>query len=378
VLGSLSVGIGAERLATLFAVAFIAAALTFGVLLVVRLVRAMSAGADRAQQMRAERRRPTPYRFNPPPGWPTPAPDWAPAPGWEPERSWPPLPPGWQLWQRTAPRPAPPQRRSAWDPNPAADRMVDVHFQPEKIRQALTTADGQRSLQIAAMQLQMSGLESRLRFEGQHRPGGERAARRGRWHPLEWAYRHAADGIVTIAGELSDALAAVDDDGSTAALGEEHVARWQHLYGWIDEMLDAAAERAGVSRDDPRLRGMVAGDGARSVAVDTTSTAWQDAEHLAAAALRQFGFVDANVTGAGADRGLDGVGGGVAAQVKYTGATVGRPLIQQLVGAAGGRQTALFARSGFTQHAVEEADRHGMALFTLALPTTVRVPKACA
>lgn len=158
---------------------------------------------------------------------------------------------------------------------------------------------------------------------------------------------------------------------ATAALGEEHVARWQHLYGWIDEMLDAAAERAGVSRDDPRLRGMVAGDGARSVAVDTTSTAWQDAEHLAAAALRQFGFVDANVTRAGADRGLDVVGGGVAAQVKYTGATVGRPLIQQLVGAAGSRQTAFFARSGFTQHAVEEADRHGMALFTLALPTTV-------
>ncbi|MEW2548822.1 DUF4041 domain-containing protein [Streptomyces sp. NPDC047002] len=38
------------------------------------------------------------YRFNPPPGWPTPPDGWVPPAGWEPDPSWPPLPDGWQLW----------------------------------------------------------------------------------------------------------------------------------------------------------------------------------------------------------------------------------------------------------------------------------------
>ena len=38
------------------------------------------------------------YRFNPPPGWPAPPPDWTPPEGWEPDPSWPPAPEGWQWW----------------------------------------------------------------------------------------------------------------------------------------------------------------------------------------------------------------------------------------------------------------------------------------
>lgn len=37
-------------------------------------------------------------RFNPPPGWPTPPPDWVPDENWKPDPSWPQVPPGWQLW----------------------------------------------------------------------------------------------------------------------------------------------------------------------------------------------------------------------------------------------------------------------------------------
>lgn len=42
-------------------------------------------------------------RWNPPPGWPTPPPDWQPTPGWEPDPAWPPPPPGWQFWVNTRP-----------------------------------------------------------------------------------------------------------------------------------------------------------------------------------------------------------------------------------------------------------------------------------
>lgn len=38
------------------------------------------------------------WRFNPPPGWPTPPPGWAPPPGWTPDPSWPPAPDGWEFW----------------------------------------------------------------------------------------------------------------------------------------------------------------------------------------------------------------------------------------------------------------------------------------
>lgn len=37
-------------------------------------------------------------RFNPPPGWPRPPPDWVPPNGWTPDPRWPAPPPGWQLW----------------------------------------------------------------------------------------------------------------------------------------------------------------------------------------------------------------------------------------------------------------------------------------
>lgn len=40
-------------------------------------------------------------RFNPPPGWPRPPPDWAPPKGWKPDPLWPAPPPGWQLWIAT-------------------------------------------------------------------------------------------------------------------------------------------------------------------------------------------------------------------------------------------------------------------------------------
>jgi hypothetical protein len=38
------------------------------------------------------------FRFNAPPGWPTPPPGWVPPEGWVPDASWPPAPPGWAFW----------------------------------------------------------------------------------------------------------------------------------------------------------------------------------------------------------------------------------------------------------------------------------------
>lgn len=40
----------------------------------------------------------SPWRFNPPPGWPVPPSGWTPPPGWKPDPSWPPAPAGWAFW----------------------------------------------------------------------------------------------------------------------------------------------------------------------------------------------------------------------------------------------------------------------------------------
>lgn len=37
-------------------------------------------------------------KFNPPPGWPKPPPDWQPPAGWSPDPNWPNMPEGWELW----------------------------------------------------------------------------------------------------------------------------------------------------------------------------------------------------------------------------------------------------------------------------------------
>ncbi|MGZ6744588.1 MAG: restriction endonuclease [Nocardioides sp.] len=162
-------------------------------------------------------------------------------------------------------------------------------------------------------------------------------------------------------------------------------------FDWIDQYdarADAyfAADRAvGEARDEARdrvLDTMTAeqrhrywwGDGPEPGSV----AEWQEAELLAERLLHQLGFEDATRTPAGADKGLDVSSDVLAAQVKYTSTPVGRPVLQQLQGAAGGRIAVFFSRAGFTGAAREYADEVGMALFTLTLPVRVSAVNAAA
>ncbi|NME78966.1 restriction endonuclease [Rhodococcus sp. 105337] len=96
----------------------------------------------------------------------------------------------------------------------------------------------------------------------------------------------------------------------------------------------------------------------------------EDAEHFAAALMRDMGFVDAIVTGAGPDGGLDVVARRAVAQVKWMHARVGRPDLQRLYGARGSDHsksllffTELFSESPYTPQAVDYANAHGIGLF---------------
>jgi len=106
-------------------------------------------------------------RFNPPPGWPKPPPNWVPPAGWKPDPSWPSPPDGWRLWlpdetagtpspapatvTGEAPGPAPAADASAPAPGTAAllSRIADLEAQlhDQADRPDLIQLDDQRVLQ---------------------------------------------------------------------------------------------------------------------------------------------------------------------------------------------------------------------------------------
>lgn len=96
---------------------------------------------------------------------------------------------------------------------------------------------------------------------------------------------------------------------------------------------------------------------------------WQVAETNAAEWMRYWGYGNARVTPPGPDDGLDVVAFGAVAQVKYLAAAIGRQPLQQLVGAEGvtGRHMFFFTGSSYSRHALEYAERMGIALFVYDL-----------
>jgi hypothetical protein len=114
-----------------------------------------------------------------------------------------------------------------------------------------------------------------------------------------------------------------------------------------------------------------------SGAVGRTLGTWQDAERLGLALMCALGFEDARLTGAGADVGIDIDARNGVCQVKHWAKQVGRREVQQLAGAATGRQ-AVFLASRYTSQAIGWANTAGIALFMFDGTTTVRTLNAAA
>jgi hypothetical protein len=91
---------------------------------------------------------------------------------------------------------------------------------------------------------------------------------------------------------------------------------------------------------------------------------WESVEEIAESHLRALGFADVTRTAVGRDGGLDVVGRGVAAQVKMLALPVGRPVLQQLVGATGPTRTRVcYSTSGYSNEALSYAQEEEIALF---------------
>ena len=96
---------------------------------------------------------------------------------------------------------------------------------------------------------------------------------------------------------------------------------------------------------------------------------WRSAENFAAWHLvHSLGYLDAVVTGGGADGGLDVVANNAVGQVKHHSKPVGRPDLQRLRGASfPSRVPYFFALSGFTVGALSYARVSNMPLFTYSV-----------
>lgn len=108
---------------------------------------------------------------------------------------------------------------------------------------------------------------------------------------------------------------------------------------------------------------------------ETQINSWQKAETNAADWMRYWGFRDAVVTTGGADGGIDVRATDALAQVKFEAKQVGRPALQNLVGAQGrdtGKQLLFFTGAGYASPAIEYANNMGIALFEYTLTGRMR------
>ncbi len=301
-----------------------------------------------------------------PPGWPQPPADFVPADNWEPDPRWPRAPEGWQFWQ-------------------VSDDAMEAYE-----RELVAT----RSLRLRALNIVEGHIETcreyradlpaepQARWADPRRTAtGEKVARALRKLPgkqeqppnLHTLLDEVFDGFGTLRQILTTALDADAPVHDVYYAWRQTAYRRMITFRDWDQASPNGAWQARVDRMRVELQaeelhqGIVRAD----YGIPGGISAWQQAEQLAAASLRRMGFPNARVTASGADGGLDVTGGGVAAQVKYTGAAVGRPILQQLVGAAQGARTVCFARSGYSAHGIAYAQREGIALFTIELPDRV-------
>lgn len=299
-----------------------------------------------------------------PPGWPTPPAGWHPTTGWTPDRTWGPAPLGWQFWRQP---PVDHRAKAAAMLSTRSGRLLQLNLLEGLFRSfaeqlAYATSDEAKQHVNRAPSV-VSRHRNKQGFHRSHEAATEALmnARRG----LLWAIsedRPADDATVEWQAVVLPRIKEAADWTYHVLMRRRDESPQDRRVRYLNS-LPYGATSATLAPLESETSG--------EVAMLSGSVPWQQAERLAAMALQQYGFTDAMITGGSADAGIDVRASRIVAQVKYTSRPVGRPVIQQLIGASDGRAAAFFSLSGFTEQAREFADQRGVALFTVRLPTTV-------
>lgn len=290
-------------------------------------------------------------RWVPAPGWPTPRAGFMPADDWDPDPRWPPAPPNWQFWHVT---------------DEAQDDATLARVKTRSGRLAELNRAERMLAHIRFFRADVPRLEAGMGTQ----PRTLSALLRRK--TSEPGLRELGEMCSAAIVERRDAL--VDALAEDRPVGDRFLELDRRLRAAVNGFLDArtAAEQHGELARPGRFAGPGVGPAVAGQGLSPGITSdWAEAEHLAAAALVSMGFADARVTGPGTDGGVDVRGRTVVAQVKYLGTPVGRPVLQQLIGAAGGARPVCFSRNGFTKQASAYAQEAGIALFIVTLPGQV-------
>lgn len=103
-------------------------------------------------------------------------------------------------------------------------------------------------------------------------------------------------------------------------------------------------------------------------------SSWREAEVNARDWMISWGFENSHLTGPGSDGGIDVRSTAAIAQVKFEAKQVGRPQLQQLVGARArnnNTQMLFFTGAGYSSHAIAYANEMDIALFHFKLDGSV-------
>lgn len=299
-----------------------------------------------------------------PPGWPEPPADFIPESGWEPDPRWPKAPADWKFWQ-------------------VSDEARAEH------KRTLVGTRGRRLATLNRVEYWL-GICRQYKIDLPPRPTTKKAPSLRLSEPvrrkLSWLTGGpSAPSLHELLDEAFEGFGIVRDLLVSAI--ETDTALPDVYSPWSDEAYrrlacymewDQVSPTGAYAAREGRLREELREDELREGIVREdhyygghAGSEWQQAEQLAASTLRRMGFPDASVTAGGADGGIDVRGAAVVAQVKYTGVPIGRPVLQQLVGASGGLRPVFFSRSGYTAQAVVYAQQAGISLFKIELPGQV-------
>lgn len=340
-----------------------------------------------------------PFVWVAPPNWPTPTPGWSPPDRWKAPRHWGPAPKGWQFWQqdpnvidfKTAAIHAKADERSralvrstagiatllslaestvcqvtrltplTLSPLPSAARNGFPVTAPSDLAQSLKAAHDELNWHVSNLRIYLLRLAYGLGQPDEWLWQLRRAVVEGKQR-YQTAAKAAGEGV------LNETVAHVSRD--VKRLKPRQIQRQERLKALLPEL--RADMTARVRAVGPEENQFVSEIGEPNVAGPSD---WELAEVLAAEHLRNLGFKDAQRTPAGSDGGFDVEGRGVVAQVKYHAAAVGRPDVQRLVGAnRHGARSVFYARTGYTQNAMEFAEQAGVALFILDTTTSSAEP----
>lgn len=204
-------------------------------------------------------------RFNPPPHWPSPPPDWEPEPGWRPPPDWT-IPPGWKLWIEDHPAPeAQPHEPPIGDRAEAPDAREKVPFFGAR-KHAAQLAE--QVSQLESMLARVGGMDAAQVAEATSSLRADQARLKAKFDTEMKVQTEQRTAVALELQHLRDEIVRTQDEAILQEVG---------VYQYSHPLQDAVAFKDRLARVQREISAMARADGG---AVQS-ATNWQVNDSLA-------------------------------------------------------------------------------------------------